>query len=115
MPLDSSEATPRNEPAARSAAGERMYAVVSGLLRRMQLPGLEERHNPSLVLGLFSFANGCIAIAIMTTVALLSGEEFIFPSLGPTAFLFFYSPLEPSASPPQRYYRVPHRCGCRLE
>jgi CBS domain-containing membrane protein len=32
-------------------------------------------------------------------VALVSGRPFIFPSLGPTAFLFFYTPLAPAASP----------------
>ncbi len=76
-----------------------MYASVLGLQRGLQLPTLAARHGISLVLGVFSFVNGCISIAIMSTVALLSREEFIFPSLGPTAFLFFYSPLEASASP----------------
>jgi CBS domain-containing membrane protein len=28
-----------------------------------------------------------------------SGTPFIFPSLGPTAFVFFFEPTEPSASP----------------
>jgi CBS-domain-containing membrane protein len=29
----------------------------------------------------------------------VTGSPFIFPSLGPTAFLFFYTPTAPSASP----------------
>ena len=31
--------------------------------------------------------------------ALLTGQPFIFPSLGPTAFLLFYTPTLPAASP----------------
>ncbi|MPZ24373.1 MAG: HPP family protein [Dehalococcoidia bacterium] len=35
----------------------------------------------------------------MSVIALATGEAFIFPSLGPTAFLFFFSPLAAAASP----------------
>jgi CBS-domain-containing membrane protein len=35
----------------------------------------------------------------MSLVALVTGEPFVFPSLGPTAFLLFYTPLLPAASP----------------
>jgi CBS-domain-containing membrane protein len=35
----------------------------------------------------------------MAGAALITGAAFIFPSLGPTAFLFFYTPKSPAASP----------------
>ncbi|MBI4499285.1 MAG: HPP family protein [Chloroflexi bacterium] len=35
----------------------------------------------------------------MSVVALATGAPFIFPSLGPTAFLVFYTPTAPAASP----------------
>ncbi len=35
----------------------------------------------------------------MSVLALITHSPFIFPSLGPTAFLFFYTPTAPSASP----------------
>jgi CBS-domain-containing membrane protein len=35
----------------------------------------------------------------MAVVAVVTGSPFIFPSLGPTAFLFFYTPTAPTASP----------------
>ena len=35
----------------------------------------------------------------MAALALLTHNPFIFPSLGPTAFLFFYTPTAPAASP----------------
>jgi CBS-domain-containing membrane protein len=76
-----------------------MAAIVFGLARRARLPTLVERHSSTLVLGLFAFVNGLIAIGAMALVALLTGEPFVFPSLGPTAFLLFYTPLLPAASP----------------
>jgi len=51
------------------------------------------------VLAIFSFINGCISIGIMSVLALITHTPFIFPSLGPTAFLFFYTPTAPTASP----------------
>jgi CBS domain-containing membrane protein len=76
-----------------------MSAVVFGLVRRLRLPALTEAHDSTLVLGLFAFANGLIAIGAMAFVAFVTGEPFVFPSLGPTAFLLFYTPLLPAASP----------------
>jgi CBS-domain-containing membrane protein len=84
--------------------GGQLASVVSGLLRRFRLTALSERHDSTVVLAVFSFINGCLSIGLMATVALISGEPFIFPSLGPTAFLFFYTPLAPSASPRNAIY-----------
>jgi CBS domain-containing membrane protein len=36
---------------------------------------------------------------LMSVLALITHTPFIFPSLGPTAFLFFYTPTAPTASP----------------
>lgn len=47
----------------------------------------------------FVFVNGFISIGILAFAAYISKTVFIFPSLGPTAFLFFYRPMEPAASP----------------
>jgi CBS domain-containing membrane protein len=76
-----------------------MAAIVFGLAKRLQVPALMRRHSSTAVLGLFAFVNGVISIAIMAVAALATGAPFIFPSLGPTAFLLFYTPLQPSASP----------------
>lgn len=48
---------------------------------------------------LFMFVNGFISIAILCGVAKLFGTPFIFPSLGATAFLVFFTPTAPAASP----------------
>jgi CBS-domain-containing membrane protein len=73
--------------------------VLRGLLVRFQFVNLLDRYDGTKLTAIFSFINGCLSIAIMSVAALLSHEPFIFPSLGPTAFLFFYSPLAPVASP----------------
>ncbi len=79
--------------------GGQLANIVRGLLIRARFVNLARRHDSLLVLSLFSFVNGCLSIAIMAAAALVSGQPFIFPSLGPTAFLFFYTPLAPPASP----------------
>jgi CBS-domain-containing membrane protein len=76
-----------------------MAAVLFGLGRRLQLTALMQRHDSTLVLGAFAFVNGLISITIMAAAAFVTGAPFIFPSLGPTAFLLFYTPTAPAASP----------------
>jgi CBS-domain-containing membrane protein len=76
-----------------------MAAIIWGLARRFRLPALTARHDSTNIMGLFAGVNGLIAIAIMSAIAWGSGEPFIFPSLGPTAFLLFYTPTSPAASP----------------
>ena len=76
-----------------------MAAIVFGLARRARLPALTQRHDSTLVLGLFAFVNGVIAIGLMAGAAVVTDQPFVFPSLGPTAFLLFYTPLLPAASP----------------
>jgi CBS-domain-containing membrane protein len=88
-----------DEPQRPGPIGGDMAAIVFGLARRARLPGLTRRHDSTAVLGLFAFVNGLIAIALMALLALVTGEPFVFPSLGPTAFLLFYTPLVPAASP----------------
>lgn len=73
--------------------------LVSGVLKRLRLPYLLERLPQVGVTAAFATINGFLSIAIMAIAALVTQQPFVFPSLGPTAFLFFYSPLIPAASP----------------
>lgn len=82
----------------KAPTGE-MPDVLHGLLLRARLPWLLQHHARRYVLAVFSFINGCISIGLMAALALITHSPFIFPSLGPTAFLFFYTPTQPSASP----------------
>ena len=79
--------------------GGEMSDVLRGILTHARLPWLLEHYANIPVLAVFSFINGCISIGIMAALAVLTRSPFIFPSLGPTAFLFFYTPTAPSASP----------------
>ena len=79
--------------------GGEMSDILRGLLRYIRLPWLTQRYAQTPVLALFSFINGCISIGLMSVLALITKSPFVFPSLGPTAFLFFYTPRAPSASP----------------
>ena len=79
--------------------GGQMSDIVGGILTRFRLSWLLQHHARVPVLALFSFINGCISIGLMAALALITRSPFIFPSLGPTAFLFFYTPTAPAASP----------------
>ncbi len=83
----------------RYPIGGRMSDVVLGLGQRLRLSPLQARYNSTFVLGLFSLLNGFISIALMSALALATGQPFVFPSLGPTAFLLFYTPHAAAASP----------------
>jgi hypothetical protein len=48
---------------------------------------------------LFMFINGFISIGILSGLAMAFQTPFIFPSLGATAFLMFFTPTTPAASP----------------
>ena len=79
--------------------GGEMAAVLWGVARRFQLPALQARHSQIGVLGLFALVNGVLSIGLMAFAALATAAPFVFPSLGPTAFLLFYTPTAPAASP----------------
>ena len=79
--------------------GGEMSDILHGILTRLRLPWLLQHYARVPVLAIFSFINGCISIMLMSVLAVITHSPFIFPSLGPTAFLFFYTPTAPSASP----------------
>lgn len=76
-----------------------MAEIVLGLATRFRLRRLMAHHDSTVVVGSFALLNGFISIALMALLAEFTGRPFIFPSLGPTAFLLFYTPLAPAASP----------------
>jgi hypothetical protein len=78
--------------------------VVHGLLRRLRLANLLRRFPARAVWAAFLFVNGFATIALLAALAMLSGTPFVFPSLGPTAFLFFFNPRLPAATPRNALY-----------
>lgn len=78
--------------------------VSRGLVARLKLSWLLGHFPERPVWAAFMFVNGFLSIALMSLAALTMKTSFIFPSLGPTAFLFFFSPQAPSASPRHTIY-----------
>lgn len=72
---------------------------VSVLLAHMRLAWLLQHFPPRLVWATYVCVNGFITIGLLALLALLTGSPFVFPSLGPTAYLFFFSPLAEASSP----------------
>ena len=72
---------------------------VAVLLRRFRLAWLLDHFPPHAVWAFYIFINGFITIALLALLAVVTGSPFVFPSLGPTAYLLFISPMQPSSSP----------------
>ena len=69
------------------------------LMERLRLSWLLSHLPPTCVWAAYVALNSFVTIALLTLLALLTRNPFVFPSLGPTAYLFFFTPLAESASP----------------
>ncbi len=89
-------------------ARQRLYlhepVAVRSLMARNRLIGLLKRFPERLVWALFVFVSAVVSMAILGAVARISRTPFVFPSVGPTAILFFFHPMSPSASPRHAIY-----------
>src|SRR5262249_52664358 len=90
---------PVEQPHRPGPIGGDMATIVFGLARPARLTSLLKRPDSTGVLAVFAFINGLLAIGVMSLTAFVTGAPFIFPSLGPTAFLLFYTPLLAAACP----------------
>jgi len=69
------------------------------LIERLRLGWLLAHLPSTFVWAAYVALNSFVTIALLTLLALLTRNPFVFPSLGPTAYLFFFSPQAESASP----------------
>ena len=69
------------------------------LLAHLRLEWLLQHFPGRVVWAIYVFINGFITIGLLALLALLTSSPFVFPSLGPTAYLFFFSPLAEASSP----------------
>ncbi len=65
----------------------------------MKLTWLLRHFPPRIVWALYVVVNGFITIALLALVAVATESPFVFPSLGPTAYLLFIDPLGENSSP----------------
>lgn len=68
-------------------------------IKWLPLPTLEHRRGSRPEVATFAFVNGGISIALLSLLSHFVHSPFVFPSLGPTAYLLFYRPMAKSASP----------------
>lgn len=72
---------------------------VVGLMKRLRLHWLL-RHFPHVFIwSAYVFVNGFVSIVLLSLLAVATKTPFVFPSLGPTAYLFFFHPMGDSSSP----------------
>jgi len=78
--------------------------VTRGLALRLGMPRLLGHRSERLIWSLFTFFNSFLTITILAGLAMIARAPFVFPSLGPTAFLFFFVPRSPAATPRHAMY-----------
>ena len=62
---------------------------VLSFFRKLRLDWLLLHFPPRVVRSAYVFVNGFITIGVLALLALVSRNPFVFPSLGPTAYLLF--------------------------
>lgn len=75
------------------------FEHVAKLLGHFRMAWLLKHLPPRLVWAVFVGVNSFVTIGLLALLALVTGSPFVFPSLGPTAFLFFFSPMAETSSP----------------
>jgi CBS-domain-containing membrane protein len=72
---------------------------VQTALTHLRLAWLLDHFPPLLIWTAYVFVNGFVTIGLLALLAVVSETPFVFPSLGPTAYLFFFQPLGESSTP----------------
>jgi CBS-domain-containing membrane protein len=78
--------------------------VTRGLARRFGMHYLVGHPSERAIWAAFTFVNSFLTIAILAALAMIVRAPFVFPSLGPAAFLFFFVPRSPAATPRHAIY-----------
>ena len=66
---------------------------------RLSIPSLLSGSDERRVVSLIAAVNGGVAIFVISVLAWVVDLPFLFPALGPTAFLLFSSPFSPASAP----------------
>lgn len=72
---------------------------IQGLAKRLRFTALERHHKNRTVIAVYVLINSAISISLLSVIATATGEPFVFPSLGPTAFVLFFAALSTQSSP----------------
>ena len=77
----------------------RLFRAIAFLSRLRLAYVFRNTSNPQIPVVGFVFTAGATALATITIAAHLTELPLLFPPLGPTAFILFYTPMSESASP----------------
>ena len=75
-----------------------------GLARRFGMTRQVGHRSEHAIWAAFTFFNSFLTITVLAGLAMVVRAPFVFPSLGPTAFLFFFVPRSPAATPRHAVY-----------
>ncbi|HYF94787.1 MAG TPA: HPP family protein [Symbiobacteriaceae bacterium] len=70
-----------------------------GLRKPYHLDALKERFGIRSVQAVYIVVNGFLTIGLLATLALVTRQPYLFPSLGPTAIILFATPTVAVAAP----------------
>src|SRR5262245_52794743 len=73
--------------------------VAHRLIERLRLSRWVRKVPLRAVSASFVLVNGFVSVALLACLALVSHSPFVFPSVGPTAFILYFMPLASTASP----------------
>ena len=90
------------------------FEHVAALFTHLRMTWLLKHLPPRLAWSVYVGVNGFATIGLLGLLALVTGSPFVFPSLGPTAYLFFFSPLAEASSSRNAILRPRHRAHLRL-
>jgi len=82
---------------------------VFGLFVRFPLARFLLRYPPRSVWAAYVLITCFVSIGVISSVAVITKNPFVFPSLGPTAYLLFFTPLARASSP--RHALLGHAIG----
>ena len=82
------------------APQQTLFFRVVAFFSRLQLWYLIRKiDNPHVLLVLFLFIAGAVALGTIAIIAYLTRLPLLFPQLGPSAFILFHTPMSVTASP----------------
>lgn len=76
-----------------------LYGLIAFLSRKQLWYLVQKEGKTRLLIPVFVFVSGATALAIISILAYLTRLPLLFPQLGPSAFILFYTPMSDAASP----------------
>jgi CBS domain-containing membrane protein len=87
------------QPAFRRGVRRRVAEALDRMAHRLHHARSRREFRDRCLLAFYVFANGFVTTAILAGLAMITHTVFVFPSVGPTAFLLFFRPNAPAARP----------------